>query len=330
MRNTFFAIIALFSIVSCTKEIEYKGGYDGEKLVLLSCANPDKPLTARVFKSVFIYSRNQEDCTNGLKGATVVAVVNDKDTYPFKEVVTKYEEGSEGYYFNNFKKEVVEYVSDYTPKIGDRITVKASHSGFKDVQGSTVVPERPKVKLNSRSLITQQDNDFWVRYNFSVTIDDPAETENFYRLNAFGEDNTETYPDGSHPISWFNLYSKDILFYDSSIGGMIDSIDDAEYYVPDYFDDGGFSGQSHKFDVWFSVFNDPDGGTTVDMDKYTVTVDNITESLYLYLRSNASAGFGLGSAFSEATIIYTNIENGMGCVGAISGVELPLSTVPQS
>lgn len=321
MRNISFAIMALLTLVSCTKEIEYKGGYEGEKLVLLSCANPDKPLTAKVFKSVFIYAREQEDCTNGLKGATVVAVVNGKDSYPFHEVVTKFVEGSDEYYMNGCKTEKVEYVSDYTPKIGDKITVKASHSGFKDVQGSTVVPERPVATLNSRSIRNQADTDIWSDYYFNVTISDSPDENNFYRLNVCDKN-----------YSWYNLYSRDILFCDSSIGGLIDATEDVEYFVPEYFDDGGFRGQSHKFSVRFTTFNYVEEGDPLDMDDYFVTVDNISEDLYLYLRSNdaASANDGLLGAFSEATIIYTNIENGMGCVGAVSGIQLPLSALPKS
>lgn len=313
----------LMLFCSCTKEIEYTGGYEGEKLVLFSCANPDTILTAAVYKSVFIYSRDQENCEQGLSGAKVTAVVNGKDTYTFREVKTVYDKESEDYWMHGGKDYDVEYVSDYIPKTGDHIVVKASYKGMKDVQGETTVPDRPSIKLN------KVDTEYMANYglytvNMSVTINDPADRNNYYRMNVIGKrtSNVMGYYD-----ECYNLFSKDILFYDTSIGGLLDSIDGESVMIPDYFDDGSFNGRSRTFEFWFHQYLMTDEQQNPHPGKCRICVDNASESLYMYSRSidAYNGNDGIEGLFGELVIIYSNVENGMGCVGAVAGTEIDLS-----
>lgn len=313
----------LMLLCSCTKEIEYTGGYEGEKLVLFSCANPDTILTAAVYKSVFIYSRSQGNCEQGLSGAKVTAIVNGKDTYAFREVKTVYDKESEDYWMHGGRDYDVEYVSDYIPKPGDHIVVKASYTGMKDVQGETTVPERPSVKLNKVKVERSAEYGFWQIVDLSVTINDPAEETNYYRMNVAGTGKAGAMGEFHYYDEWHNLYSNDILFYDTSIGGILDSIDGESVMVPEFFDDGSFNGHSRTFDVWLTKYYDPED-ISPDMGRYRLTVDNASESLYRYSKSidAYNGNDGLAGFFGELVIIYSNVENGMGCVGAVAGTEV--------
>lgn len=321
MKKALYLIAAMLMLFcSCTKEIEYTGGYEGEKLVLFSCANPDTILTAAVYKSVFIYSRSQDNCEQGLSGAKVTAIVNGKDTYAFREVKTVYDKESEDYWMHGGRDYDVEYVSDYTPKPGDHIVVKASCTGMKEVQGETTVPERPSVRLNKVSTEQNPDvNGLWQSVKMSVTINDPAEETNYYRMNVAGTGRFGVMGEFHYYDEWHSLYSNDILFYDTSIGGILDSIGGESAMVPEFFDDGSFNGLSRTFEVWFQKYYDPENDSP-----FRLTVDNASESLYRYSRSidAYNGNGGIAGIFGELVIIYSNVENGLGCVGAISGTEV--------
>lgn len=322
-KFTYLAAAAFALLCSCTKEIDFNGDYTGEKIVLFSCANPDQALTATVYKSVFIYSKDAGNCTQTLSGAKVTVIVNGKDTYTFKEVKTVYEHDSEDYWMYGGKEFDTEYVSEYIPKPGDHIVVKASYPGLKDVQGETAVPQRPVARISSSRVEDNPDNEYWDRMHFSVTITDPAGEENYYRLNAMTESKGQEWDEYAISQNWHVLYSRDVIFYDTSVGGMLESIGGSDFVVPDLFDDGSFNGQSHTFPVWFEFYSDPEEGTEIP-EKCTVTVDNISESLFKYGKSIAAynGNEGFASIFGEMVIIYSNVENGLGCVGAVAGTEV--------
>jgi len=296
-------ILCLLSIVSCIKEIEFNGDFDGEKLVLYSFPTPDSYVSARLYKSNFFLSKDSYSFKKALTGAEVWVEVNGKDRYRCEEVSN---EGSE---WSNM------YISEYIPKCGDRITVSASYKGFPSVSGETVIPEKPLIKIEDVSS-SKVKNDY-SRTDFSLIITDQSEENNYYRITALKEirfHDAESYWSREH------LYSNDIVFYKTDITAIAESIDGDDPMIPDYFDDGAFNAEEHSFPIWMKYYDD-DGYYS---GKNLITVENMSEDLYRYCVSlyKSEESGDLGSVFGEPVSIFNNIKDGIGCVGAYCSSEI--------
>ena len=296
-------IIAAISLVtllcSCSKEIKFNGVYDGEKLVLYSFANLNTRLTARVYKSRFFLAKDYNYEYELIDNVELSVDVNGDRQYPFVR---------EG---NN-------YVSEYVPQEGDHIKVTASHKDFKTVYGETDVPKRPKFGIDSYK-VTQSG-----RLEFDLTIQDPEEEDNYYRLNAWQNQKFEWEEEAE--FLWINhsIYSNDPIFNSSQLGSYIDKIDGSDPKVPDFFDDGAFDGSSHCFRFWINFdHHEEDKSDDIRPEDFKLTVDAVSESLYRYSLSREAANNmdGIAEIFGEPVSIYNNIVNGIGRVGAVSRLQ---------
>lgn len=315
-------LILLLTILvcSCEEEIEFKGDYEGEKLVLYSCANPDTVLSAYVYKSVFFMSQERFDGVKAIRGARVTALVNGKDTYSFREESTD---------------SSIRYVSEYIPRPGDHILVSAEYDGFKPVHGETDVPQPPEFCLGPYSLNRVET---WIsscQIKLDVAINDPGQEENYYRMTA-----AQTLPE-SEEWRWMSIFSDDVIFFNTDIEDLLFENTDSESVIPDYFDDGAFNGQTHSFSIkvlaslGLTYIYDEDGNIIdhhrqsledLKAGDFKIRVENLSESLYRYSKS-LDAAFGvddIASLFGEQVSIHNNIVNGIGCVGAVSGRDISL------
>lgn len=309
-----FIVMAAFMMCSCMKELDFKGEYLGEKLVLYSVAVPGEPLTAQLTKSHFFLSRNDDDIYGTVPGAKLAVVVNGEMTYGFREVTTTYVD------FFGYEYDKIEYVSDYVPAEGDRFKVMASLQGFQDVEGESVVPEAPEFKIESASSRTVEKSGYgWteIEMKYRVRIDDPAASSDWYRLEVFTVTDTSYY---SH-----TLFSKDIIFYGNGSGELLDAIEmDDESFVPSCFSDEAFNGTEYGLDFWFRLYyyEEKDADIPdIDPTHYELKLTAVSEDLYLYQKSvDAYDSYsGLGQFFSEPVSIHNNVKGGIGCVGAMSG-----------
>ena len=325
MKRIIYILTACITLLcACEKEIKFNGDYDGEKLVLFSFANPDSVLTAKLFKSTFILSHESPGRLNQISGAHVWAEVNEKYKYDFRERITEYRYD----YGDEWSVQVViDYISDYQPKPGDHIVVHASHQNFKEVYGETVVPQRPDMRVSPVEFKEdKKDPGSMIRACVDVTINDPAETDDYYSLNMA----VKSIPDEYYlsEWSWMRVYSEDVIFYKTGVGDFIDSIEGMENEIPEYFDDGAFGGEAHRFNIWSRIYvgDGEEYCRSIAPSDIKVVVDNMSESLYRYCKSRDAAENtgGFGSIFGEQVSIYNNIVNGIGCVGAIAGTEMKL------
>lgn len=309
-RGLIIAAISLVSLLcSCTKEIKFNGDYDGEKLVLYSFANPDTRLTARVYKSQFFLAKDYRYDYELIDNVELTVEVNGDRQY-------------------SFVREGKSYVSEYVPQEGDHIKVTASHKGFKTVYGETDVPKRPEFGIGSYKVTPAPSQGGSTRLEFDLTIQDPEGEENYYRLNAWQyQQRFEWDEDEEAEFLWYNqnIYSNDAIFNSAQLGSYIDRIDGSDSMVPDFFDDGAFDGSSHCFRIWMNLYLE-EGKSEGDIrpEDFKVAVDAVSESYYRYSLSREAAYNmdGIAEVFGEPVSIYNNIVNGIGCVGAVSSLQL--------
>lgn len=321
MKRIFSAAIAAASVIllsSCKEIIDFNGKYDGEKLVLFSCVNPDaSQLTVSLSKSRFFLDDSQDPNPFDLRGGTVTMTMDGK-------TVTLVENPDKAGTF----------YTDIVPAVGGRVVLNASAPGLAPVTCEAVVPERVKCEVVhvDTKVLAESDWKVTVEHHVRITIHDDGSRRDYYRFSAVRK---ETSSDAAVYTS-ASLMTNDVAFVSpdgmSSAVGIIDSEEKAGN-IDGVYDDSFFNGRDYTFEVWFedSVWkydqyygghsDEPVDYDINDLSGWGIEVDALSEDLYRYLRSREDyikSDEGLISFFVEPVGIHNNIKGGIGCFGAIS------------
>lgn len=322
MKRFLYALAAATLLLcSCEKEISFIGQYEGRKLVLYACANPDTTLSVELHTSKFILDSTNLSIFGPINGATVTGRVGGR------EITFRQEESSRG-----------AYLSDYIPSVSDKIELFASSDGFDDVHSTAVVPKPADFSIDSYSVkVVDEANANWIRYRISVKVtlrDDPSE-RNFYRISFlrkwYGNWEVDT------PLT------NDVIFRDNAadIEGLADYIEgDTEIYLDGLIDDSMMDGKACQFEIWMEDWIVPEderlyasdresmAASTAEFDptRYAVEIDTASEDTYKYCQSVASFNMydDFLGFFGEPVSIHNNIVGGIGCFSALTPHIIPL------
>lgn len=288
--NIVMLAVTLIS-VSCRVELDVDIPQGERKLVLNAILQPDTQITAMVFISSHVQDIYQE--TNPVQGATLEVFENDNFLGNLESTNTK-----------------GVYTANIVPEIGKNYRIEARYNGYQLVYGTTLMVDSvPMSAFDSVGI--GHDTYGWEMVLAKVTINDPANVKNYYKLSVISEvineqdADTELYP---IPLS------------------SNDAIIDVAAYDAVYFTDDFFNGQSYAvkiqidpyslgyFDSGDAVYYPDDNNPEFHV---YAKLESMSEAMYNYAKSVATyhntGEFGL---FSQPVIIYNNIENGLGVVGA--------------
>lgn len=321
-RIIYILAAAALLLCSCEKEIRFIGQYDGAKLVLYACANPDTTLSVELHRSKFILDSSRVSIYDPIRGATVTGRAGGR------EITFRQEDSERGM-----------YVSDYVPSVSESIELFAHYDGFNDVSATTSVPKPADFSIDSYSIraIDVTENG-WGRYRINVRVtlrDDPSE-RNFYRIAIlrkwYGGWESDT------PLS------NDVIFRNNAgdieaLAGYIEG--DTEVYLEGIIDDSAFGGKARQFEIWIDdwlvadeiLYSSGNGSgdeamseELFDPTRYAVEIDTASEEMYKYSKSVAAYnGFDdFGGIFGELVSIHNNVIGGIGCFGALTPHIIPL------
>ena len=324
-RNTAIALLLAAAFCSCEKDIEYIGQYDGEKLVMFSCASAGMPLEVKLSKSAFILSTDSSNPDDAVRDARVSGRCGGK-TIEFEA-----DPSNPG-----------RYVSSYEPEAGETVELFAGCPGFADVSGSASVPSAPSFRIDQVKVIN--DDEYYRRVVVRLTVNDAAGLRNYYRLKISTETHAACEGEEMEYSREVALTSTDPLFANTQdevevFAGAIEG----EYEVPDYFDDGFFDGKDYTFEVTFYDYSKYDYllyewyydtfgyDAAVPLEEadielsssFVVELSNVSDGLFKYARS-LEAYHGVAAEvmalFGEPVSVYSNIDGGIGCFGAMNSV----------
>lgn len=234
------------------------------------------------------------------------------------------------------------YIADYKPLPGDKMTVRISAEGFRDIYAETMIPEAfPERRIDYR-LETIGDREF---NRLHVSFSDDPETDYSYGIQIHNEI-VKYLPDTTY-VSFSRSAGNQISdYYDmapESSEGMSLPFDDGYLAAWDgtSFDrrDIGLSvivvsygyGEISAYDSFFvyegeDVLYDDYGnekGTYKYISRNKMILYTMTEEFYRYSVAqnliDTNADFIAGLAPSN--FCYTNIENGYGAFAGVSCVE---------
>ncbi len=317
LRYIALSLFLTAALCSCEKDIEFIGQFDGEKMVMFSCASAGKPMEVILSKSTFILSTDETDPALAVKDARVTGRVGGRTI----EFTTEPE--FPGRYF-----------STYEPAEGETVELSASCPGFRSVSSVTTVPAAPSFSIDNAELIAVDDS--YHRARVRVTLHDAAGIHNCYRIKLAREitfdfgNRRDVVTDFLYPVS------RDPIFVNSQdeVGMIAGAVDGDDPYVPDYFDDGAIDGLDYTFEMVFEYYDyddlyyyvwdeerHEDASDAEISSRFFLELSNVSDDLYKYALSlEAYNGFAseVLSLFGEAVCVHSNIEGGIGCFGAMN------------
>ncbi len=291
MKNWSFALFTLGFLTSCSREIVFNKGEDEPVLVVYTQSNPKEPFNAMVTHSVGILD------TGNPQAVTNATVYIEKEDGTLVAQLTPWGDG--------FYASPAVY-----PQPGVNYVARVSATGFKPVRGSFFIPTKPIASADSVGYAPPIPNSPRPnpKYLYDLTLLDDG-TEGMYEVMAFLRQKGDT----TTP----NLQSH----WPQSIGSPDPiSIENRGYYKRSvFFPAALFSGQTRTLRL------------VVDVEEFMNEVEvvlyiaKLTPDLFKYIQSteqyNQSGGM---SMFTQPVSIYTNIQNGLGCVGGFQAViEVP-------
>lgn len=314
------AILTLLT-VACTEEIKFTGEKIDPKIVIYSLLQPDSVITVSVAKSHAVFEERYvpKQITDA-----VVKLYRDGELI---ETLTYIPPGPQPDYYP-----VVPY-SKYVsagikPVFGSTYRIEVEITGMKTASGEASLPERVAVT----GLDTTEDRQ--IEGNIIITarvrFNDPGGENNFYKIAASRMDGAYY---GSKDEPWsadlpVGVYVEDCSYAsdnDPIISPRQEEEDLFGIYVQNsyhIFGDELIAGKEYVLSLELN-YRSPDTDY-YEFSHFNFELQSITEDLYMYLRSYSAQSQTNDVFITEPVLVYTNIENGLGVLGAMSSSTVTL------
>ena len=311
----YLPVIAILTFISpsCVEKIEFEGDAMETKIVLYSILQPDSVITVFISKShaVFDYKFEPVQITDA-----VVKLYRDGE---LAETLAYVAPSPQPEYHSPVLHS--KYVSKgIKPVPGSTYRIEAEIPTLKTVAGETSLPDIvPIEKIDTASYKQDEMRAYLVA---KVRFDDPGGRDNYYMVS--GRQKNGHY-NGNPAEPWYPGSSVSVTENDLYLGA-----DDEPLIAPNLNEDplGIYSNN-------FRVFTDElIGGRQYDLTlklSYMkpdtahyefscsqIYLQSITRDLYMYLLSYSAHVEASDAYISEPVLVYTNVENGLGVVGARS------------
>lgn len=276
-------IALLMGLTSCEDDVDIDLPDHQPKLVAYCFLNPhDTMIIAKVYRSNPLFSMvssNSADNIEILSNATVLLEHNEAS------VVIPFDISLQQYMLPAAVFPIVP---------GETYHLKVMADGFTPIHAQTTVP-RDKVTISSHKI------------NTILSQNEAEQTENHSLVE----------------VQWHDI-SSETNFYAIVINEQF-TIDDNTNNEPlvfnypvhrAYISDSGSDGEVivYRTEI-YTNFHEPN---TIEDKGIFIYLLNCTRDYFLYHRSLQN-GAGSSDPFSEPTMVYSNIENGLGCFGSYTG-----------
>lgn len=319
IKNIVVAFCFLSICQSCEKVLNYSGDDTSQKISINALANTDTVFTISLYKTMFFADATFIDpaIIDRIKGivpgddsqvitdnAEVKITVNSSDEYPLV-----------------FNKQNGRYESSYTPVQGDNIKIEADVPNLKHASATIQVPT--SVAYDIVNYRQQYDKHFFIdkdgysdllcadtTMTITLRIHDPN-GKNYYRLKVRSIAKKESaIGDADYYYNTTDRFvSSDIIFKDER---LIKSYATIPAYFSDVFDDSVFDGKDYDFTVDSRMRQG-------DNPYISIQLQTISKELYNYIKSIELYRITDRDSYTEAIMIYSNIIDGYGIFGGLSG-----------
>lgn len=292
--NKILIFSLIFGFFSCEKELVLDIDGANDQIVINSLFNPDEVLSASVTKSMSPLNPN---LIEELSTAEVKLYENNV----FKEIMT---------YYKSPDDVVGKFYSTFNPELGENYSIKVK-SGEKEASTvNDMVPVNTPINSSAVNWIEWGDSTNIIRYLFDITFVDPPGAS-YYYFNAF------------FPVYELNESSGNYEFFANQyleIG--TNDLPNHQLYINNslLFNDEGFNGEAKQISGTVTTFTQPslisDENEQVDRiinkSKLYIQFHSVSDEGYKFHSSYAKEFSTAVDIYSEPTVVYSNIENGLG------------------
>ncbi|MBN2165961.1 MAG: DUF4249 domain-containing protein [Marinilabiliaceae bacterium] len=332
MKTVKIVIIVSISILllSCVRELEYKVANIQPEIVINAIVGNDSTFKIKVDLSSPLFSESS--------GRVMDTIDFNVELFEDGQLIEKLEVIYERYFsggIRNYTDSIFQYekyyVSEHIAQTGKKYMLRASYPGFETAQASHVIPKTINLIDIDTVCFYDETNGKPVTLSFLVKFDDPENEVNYYRVYYEAKYGVKVPPEHEEYDSLKNQIvvfdvQNDLLRITNS---YIKSQDDANSYLfgapynrYNVFTDELINGQKCAVEfktqsTWYGKLDltklDTLNGEFFWFKAYIL---QITRETYLYLESLDKIEYNGFDEFSEAVILYNNIENGVGIFGA--------------
>ena len=313
-------ILVATLMVSCEKEIEFKGEQTDPKLVINSLVEPGQPVKASISKSYFFLDDNAN--TTAPDNLVATLYVNGNligEMTPHYDTVVSYDIWDPNDPNLGYVQKV--YTHDYCPVVGDVVKITASAPGFDDVEATTSpLPNAVEAQLDMEVTWFQEsygwtgeDSMLYISATMDLTITiidpNPGQSDAFkIYIEQFKSD-----PDSRSHIYWYAEYDDPVFGSALPNNDFID-MSDLETRPEGVFSDVLFDGRSYhvKFtEVYVEMVVDEP--LDPDFFRLPVRVEHLSKEYYNYLFTCDQGDVSM-QLWAEPIQTYSNVTNGYGIV----------------
>jgi len=205
----------------------------------------------------------------------------------------------------------------------DKIDIYVMHNG-EQINSQAVIPSVPQVISLDTATVKRIENGYPQSYiRFKLKIKDHPGNKDYYRLLI---NNYSYYWIGDNRYSNYNYnqyYTSDPVLTNgypdsNSGGGLISSV----YNYFSVFRDVMFEGQEYVLTFYINKYDTYTGGDPEIKNEFDISVklQTISEDLYKYYSSLQNSWVSSSNQGSEPFIVYSNINEGFGIMGACNEV----------
>ena len=316
LSRYFIPVIAAFALVmtSCERVLGFdEGGDDLKKIAISVIASPDTTLEAIVARTYYAGDIEEDSVKYLSQYRYEASLGNATVTYSVNGSVPK----QMTYDAVNYR-----FRCDYRPAEGDEIVISASEPNYPTATATTVIPVAPSLEILSADkyqslwtseMIETDEHRDW--YGQDTVVDVTLRMKNissdgYYRLKVRSSAPIEV--DGKIVYRVMDVFtSTDELFKDVQLT-TYRGLWRREF--SNLFEGKAVNGSEYECTVT-SRLRKADYGKRMII----VEVQRISEDLYRYLKSVELYQVTERGAYSDDVQIYSNVADGYGIVGSLSG-----------
>lgn len=323
----FSILSSMFLLLSCQKVLEFDDN-DIKPMLVVNCVlQPDSSVRINLTRSV---SALEPTVFFPLLKNASLSFSNGYDSSADFTIITEFDSVYSNYFDYNGNRQFVVYeTGNYVnSKIkiepGRKYQLKASAEGFEDITAETEIPFMVGIdNLDTFSVRIKDDLSTMIERKASLKFTDPV-GDNYYRIKLENVSLTVSVDPQTGDISYSNPYystnyitSNDPVFGYNTGTDIIYSGSNNSFAV---FTDQLFDGRQYRIEFIYTTDYQYDN-TQKDnffLQIFRVSLVSLSSDYYYYLKTADNQTSSEGDPFSDPVLVYSNVKNGTGILGAIT------------
>ncbi len=294
-------IMYVILFTACEKEIDLNRDIKNNFMVLNTMIDPNSVIQCDLSSSNTLLEHKEY---NGINDAVLTLYVDDDKV-------------DELAYDGN------RYVSGYTLKEGQEITIVGEHPDYKKIKAKSYIPEMSNAEIKSIYYSNENYSDYgYGNLHVKCEVIDPK-GDDYYRLEVWVPDIEYEEETGEYYCDFSSYSGNTIASIDPVLNGNTLSTNNNFSNLPpniySVFDDSLFDEGSYTIDfeiegtgyaILLSEEVIPEFMTSIVVD-----VQKISKDLFFYYKTVDAYGYYDEGPFSEPVAIYYNVDGGAGILG---------------